>query len=190
MYNYKWTIDRNVGSILSSDIINPVTVKFNQQGQGTIVVTATAGVLSQTRSCNIPVFGTQPDFYMIAGPSVRSSFLAGNTSETRPDITIEVLPLNEFSGEVTLSVGSIKLNGTSVSPSLLGYAPTFLPDDKPGKDSDGNYRKTTLKLTLTKKGNLRSDVYDIEINGSSGGLSKSATVRLNIDAPDVGFIEI
>lgn len=190
-YSFVWSIASGVGTINSSVASNPVNVTFNDQGQGVLSVTVRAGSDVASQECFIPVKGTAPDFSVIAGPSVNASFLAGSISETNPDINISIDPENAFNSGVGLSFGGIvDSRGARVDGAGKPLAVVAQFSDEDLTVSGGQYQESTLKLRLTKNSDLRSGNYRIIIVGDGGGLTRQTSVGLNIDAPDIGFIEI
>jgi hypothetical protein len=125
-------------------------------GTYTITITGSDGTLTHSTTVTL-VVTPPPDFSITAAPSSRSvkrGFSAPYTAT--------VTALNGFNGVVTFSVTGLPANTTG----------TFSPASVTGHGT------TTLLVVTTKKTPLGT--YTLNITGTSGSLSHSATVSLKV----------
>jgi hypothetical protein len=103
-----------------------------------------------------------PDFSLSASPTSQTVTQGNGTS-----YTVNVNPLNGFTGSVTFSTGSL--------PSGVGAS--FSP----------NPSASSTTMTVTTSGTTPAGTYTITVNGVSGALSHSVNVTLVVNAaPPVG----
>jgi hypothetical protein len=146
------------------------TLTFTASGTattGTVIVTITgvSGSLTHTTSVSLTVNSTgTPDFSLTASPS--SVTITQGSSGTS---TITVVPVNGFSGSVTLS--------TSALPS--GVTAGFSPDPT----------TSTSTLTFTASGTATTGTVTVTITGVSGSLTHTTSVSLTVN-PNTGGISV
>ncbi|MFA5987480.1 MAG: hypothetical protein WC797_02415 [Candidatus Paceibacterota bacterium] len=195
-YTFAWAAT-SPDLIVSGGDSGTATVKFANQGQGRVAVDIRAGTNRVTRECLVGVHGTDPDFFLDTSESVvQAAFLAGNNTDVTPTINISVSQgnsANTFTNPISLSARVTDLDGNSVS-GLSASVFTF--SDHTLTYTGGNYNTATLNVNLVRdpSADIVSGVYMIEIIGTStddtgASLVRRLQIRLNLDAPDTGYIE-
>ena len=125
-------------------------------GTSTVTITGTSGSLSHTATLSLTV-SVPPNFSLSASPS--SLTVAQGFSGSS---TINVAPLNGFTGSVSLSASGL--------PS--GVTASFNPASA----------TTTSSLTLTAAASAATGTSTITITGISGSLSHTTTVSITVSA--------
>jgi uncharacterized membrane protein len=139
-------------------------------GKYTIVVTGSSGSLAH--SVNITVNVVAPDFRIYAYLSYLSA-----TADSTANSTIMVMPLNKFSGIVSLSASVPDgWSATFVSSSLS------LTNGYYGYYSYGNYNWSSLSIAVPS--DAAAGKYTIVVTGTSGSIVHSVNVTVNVVAPD------
>jgi hypothetical protein len=134
-------------------------------GTVTVTITGVSGSLTHTTTVSLTVNSTgTPDFSLTASPS--SVTITQGSSGTS---TITVVPVNGFSGSVTLS--------TSALPS--GVTAGFSPDPT----------TSTSTLTFTASGTATTGTVTVTITGVSGSLTHTTSVSLTVN-PNTGGISV
>jgi uncharacterized membrane protein len=135
-------------------------------GKYTVTVTGTNGSL--THSVNVTVNVAAPDFWVYAFPSYLW-VTAGSTVNS----TIMVTSLYGFNGTVSLSVTKSPPGWTtSVNPSSLSVTNEY----------HGRYNWSQLSIGVPS--NAAVGTYTVEVTGTSGSLTHSRNVTVNVVSPD------
>jgi uncharacterized membrane protein len=140
-------------------------------GKYTILITGTSGSL--THSVNVTVTVVRPDFKLSAAPPYLS-VVAGSTRNS----TIMVMPLNMFSGAVSLSASvpagwtaTFVSDSLSITNGYSGYHGYF-----------GNSNWSTLSITVPSDAAVGK--YTVVVTGTSGSLTHSVNITVNVVSPD------
>lgn len=131
-------------------------------GNFTLAVRGTSGALIRTATTALNV--VVPDFSVSATPSQSTVAPGGGTS-----YTATVTGLNGFTDPVTLTVEG-----------LPGGAGTSLTTNPVTPTAGG----ATSTINVTTTGATPNGSYPLTIRGTSGALQRTATVTLNVGAPD------
>ncbi len=134
---------------------------YTDAGTYTVKLTATntSGSSTVTKTDHITVTAPPPDFALSASPSFRSVKRGQSTT-----YTVTVTALHNFAGPVTLAVSGVTSDmGAAFSPAVLN-----LPGD------------TVSTLTITTTSATKPGNRSVAITGSSGSLSRSAEVTLQV----------
>jgi uncharacterized membrane protein len=121
-----------------------------------LTITGTSGSL--THSANVSLTVTPPpDFTIAASPSTQSAPVGGSTT-----YTATLTAVNGFSGTVTLSASGLP----------AGVTASFNPATVAGSGSS--------TATITVASSVATGTYPLTITGTSGSLTHSANVSLNV----------
>jgi hypothetical protein len=150
----------SVGPPYASSTLTVGTSSSTPGGTYTITVSGTDGTLTHTTSVSLTVIS--PDFSITANTKVET--IASGTS-ARYGFTLT--PINAFSGNVALTV-------TGLPPSSTG---TFSPN--PVALTFPSAASSTLTVA-TRKHKTTAGTYTLTITGTSGTVTHSVTVTLNV----------
>lgn len=123
-------------------------------GPATVTVTGTSGTLTHTASLTLTVGAVQQPDFSLAATNV--SVAQGGTGTS----TVTISRLNGFTGNVTLSAGTLP----------AGITATFAP----------NPATTTSTLTFTASATATAATVPVTITGVSGTLTHSTTINVTV----------
>lgn len=130
---------------------------------GTVALTITGVSGALTRTANVNMTVTVPDFALAATPALRTLTPGASTT-----YAIAVTPSGGFAGNVALSVSGLPAGTTAAfSPNPAGSSST---------------------LTVTTSASTPGGTSSLTISGVSGSLTRTATVSLTVTAQDYSFI--
>ncbi len=171
-------------NLAASGLPNGVTASFNPNpttttstvtfavgasaavGTSTVTITGTSGSLTSTTTISLTVTSaTAPDFSLTANPT-SVTVVQGTSSAS----TITVVPVNGFTGSVTLSNSSL--------PS--GVTASFSP----------NPTTSTSTLTFTASSSATTGTSTVTVTGVSGSLTHSVNVSLTVSQPTGGVLTV
>ncbi|MGE0135578.1 MAG: S8 family serine peptidase [Dehalococcoidia bacterium] len=142
--------------------LNITTTGATPAGNSTLTIRGTSGALVHSTTTALEV--VVPDFSVSASPSQASVNPGGGTS-----YTATVTGLNGFTDPVTLSVEGLPANA---SASIV---------TNPVNPTPGG---ATSTINISTTGSTPGGSYPLTIRGTSGALQRTASVTLNVGAPD------
>jgi uncharacterized membrane protein len=139
-------------------------------GKYTVTVTGTSGALAH--SANVTVNVVAPDFWINAYPSY-----LWVTAGSSVNSTIMLMSRYGFNGTVSLAASVPSGWSASFVPSSVSLANGYA-----GYYYYGSYNWSTLSIAVPS--GAATGKYTIVVTGSSGSLSRSVNVTVNVVAPD------
>jgi hypothetical protein len=140
-----------------SSILSITTTPSVTPGEYTLTITGTAGTRSHPATFILTI-GQPPDFRIDVSPPSQTTIQGGTTT-----YQINVVGLNNFNSEVTLSVSGLP-SGASGVFTITSGTPNF-----------------ASALTVTLPANVPTGSFTLEVTGAGGGVNRAANLVLNIN---------
>ncbi len=140
-----------------SSILSITTTPSVAPGDYTLTITGTAGTTSHPTTFILTI-GQSPDFRIDVSPPSQTATQGGSTT-----YQINVVGLNGFNSEVTLSVSGLP-SGASGVFTIASGTPNF-----------------ASALTVTLPANVPTGSFTLQVTGAGGGLNRAANLVLNIN---------
>jgi hypothetical protein len=139
-------------------------------GKATVTFTGTSGTFKHTATVTVTTTAA-PNFSLSLTPSTSLTLTIGATGSP---VSVNAVPVNGFTGQVSVTINGLPANVTANPPTL-----TLTPG-------------AAQSTTLTAASNATSSTQTITFKGTSGSLTQSATLTLTVQtagtttvAPDV-----
>lgn len=133
------------------------------KGTVAVIIKGTSGTLANTTSLSLTVSAPVPTFELSASPNSVSVIQSGSSVKS----TVTVTPVNDFSGEVSLSASGLP----------TGVTASFSP----------NPATSTSTLSFTASATAVTGVATVTITGTSGTLKQTTTIELTVNPPGPNF---
>jgi hypothetical protein len=142
-----------------SSTLNVTTSATTPVGTYTITIQGTSGSLTHTTSVTLTVNSANPPNFSISASPASRSVNRGNSTT----YTVTITPSNGFNGSVSLNVSGLPSRATA------SFSPTSI-------NGSGNSTMTVSTKSRTPRG-----TFTLTIQGTSGSLSHTTTVRLTVN---------